>query len=139
VADTISRPMLGQYLLQKAKQGKVHGQMAPLTCPLLDELLAHGLDIDSPDQNNMNWTAFHYACDRGELEKVQVLVSRHCNTRVVDTQGRTGWSLAKYWASEAAEGKLWEEVPQLPLFAATPWIRPVTLCHFTCRPLAGCQ
>ena len=65
------KAVLGKYLIQKVRTPKLAGQLAPLTCPILDELLAHGLDIDAVDGGPLGWTAFHHACDRGELEKVR--------------------------------------------------------------------
>ena len=41
-APGVNRAVLGKYLLQKAQQTKGAGQLAPLTCPIIDQVRHQG-------------------------------------------------------------------------------------------------
>ena len=66
---------------------------------ILNELVEHGANLDYADQKG--WTAFHYACDGGERDKVMILVHAGCDTGARTPTGETGWERAQQYSQRA--------------------------------------
>jgi hypothetical protein len=91
--------VMGEFLINKIREETRPGGVGMLR-DILDELVENGADIDYADADK-GWTAFHHACDGGEVDKVMLLVHAGCDTGRRTPAGQTGWERAQQFAQRA--------------------------------------
>ena len=101
---TTPQDLMGEFLVTKIRAPIRAGSVGELRS-IIDELQENAADLDYADAEK-GWTAFHYACDRGELEKVMLLVHAGCDTGRPTPAGQTGWERAQQYSHRAPTEKI---------------------------------
>lgn len=91
--------LMGEFLINKIREQTRPGGVTELRT-ILNELVENGANIDYVDTQK-GWTAFHYACDAGDRDKVMILVHAGCDTGARTPAGETGWERAQQYAQRA--------------------------------------
>ena len=109
---TTPQDLMGEFLVTKIREPIHAGSVGELR-EIMEQLQENGADLDYADKEQ-GWTAFHYACDKGELEKVVLLVHAGCDTGTptparagqMSTAGQTGWERAQQYSDRAPTEKI---------------------------------
>ena len=92
--------LMGEFLIRKFRQpAAASGGVSGLQ-EAMQELLDNGADLDYTDDEKQ-WTAYHHACDEGELHKVMMLVNAGCDTGKLTPAGQSGWERATQFSQRA--------------------------------------
>lgn len=91
--------LIGEFLIKKTRENTSPGGASEFR-EILNELIENGANLDYVDAEKA-WSAFHYACDAGNKDKVIMLVNAGCDTGLRTPAGQTGWERARQYAKRA--------------------------------------